>query len=112
VLALATEAGMSEFAAHWALQSGDIGDVKAGISEAREIKALCALAKRPDDAAAFIHARTSVEKVRENLINRRAAQSEQSHVDTSPPSKNSSAKAAQPEAVSTAGIWAARNKHR
>ncbi|MDW3682940.1 Clp protease ClpP [Cupriavidus sp. CV2] len=110
VLALATAAGVQEFAAHWALATGDIGEVKARIEEAREIKALCALAKRPDDAAAFIHARTSVEKVRENLVNRRAAQDEQVQIETTPRSKNPSAKAAQPEAVSASGIWAARHK--
>ena len=101
---------MQEFAAHWALATGDIGEVKARIEEAREIQALCALAKRPDDAAAFIHARTSVEKVRENLVNRRATQDEQVQIDTAARSKNSSAKAAQPEAVSASGIWAARHK--
>lgn len=110
VLTLATAAGVAEFAAHWALATGDMADVKARIEDAREIKALCALAKRPDDAAAFVHARTSVEKVRETLVNRRATQDEQVQIDTAPRSKNSSAKAAQPEAVSASGIWAARHK--
>jgi ATP-dependent Clp endopeptidase proteolytic subunit ClpP len=110
VLALATAAGLADFAAHWALATADIGDVKARIEEAREIKALCALAKRPDDAAAFIVARMSVEKARENLVNRRAAQDESVQIDTTPRSKNPSAKAAQPEAVSASGIWAARHK--
>ncbi|CAG2126903.1 ATP-dependent Clp protease proteolytic subunit [Cupriavidus yeoncheonensis] len=110
VLALATEAGLADFAAHWALTVASIEAVKPLIAAAGEIRALCVLAKCPDDAAAFIKANASIEKVRDALCARLAAKSESSHIDTTSKSSNSTAGAAQPTAVSTSSIWAARNK--
>ncbi|WP_196251647.1 head maturation protease, ClpP-related [Cupriavidus necator] len=110
VLALATEAGLADFAAHWALQVTAIEDVRPMIANASEIRALCAVAKRPEDAAAFIRANTSIEKVRETLCARLAAKSETKPIDTTPPVKGSTANDAQSKAVSSTSIWAARQK--
>lgn len=110
VIALATEAGMTDFAADWSLQLTDIAQVKARIAVATEIRALCAVAKQPDAAAGHIRAGMTVDKVREALLAARASASEKSHVDTTPVSKNPPAASAQPKAASSIGIWAARNK--
>jgi ATP-dependent Clp endopeptidase proteolytic subunit ClpP len=111
ILARATEAGLADYASHWALKVAAIADVEPLIANAVEIQALCVVAKRPDDARAFIVANASIEKVRELLCARLAGQSEQSHIDTSTPVSRSTAKDAQPEAVSTTSIWAARRKN-
>ncbi|MBF6987249.1 head maturation protease, ClpP-related [Cupriavidus sp. IK-TO18] len=110
VLALATEAGLADFAAHWALTVASIEAVTPLIAAAGEIRALCVLAKCPDDAAAFIKANTSIEKVRETLCASLAAKSENKPINTAPPVKGSTANVAQPEAVSSTSIWAARQK--
>lgn len=108
VLALATEAGLADFAAHWALTVVSVDAVKPLIAAAGEIRALCVLAKCPDDAAVFIKANTPIEKVRETLCASLAAKSENKPIDTTPQVQGSTANFAQPEAVSTTSIWAAR----
>lgn len=110
VSALATEAKMPEFAAHWAMTKTTVADVKAVIAEAREIKALCAVAKSDDQAAKFIKGGTPLAKVREELCALLAAKDAASHTDTTKRNSSTPHNPAQPVAIKTADIWAARNK--
>lgn len=54
--------------------------VVAAATEAREIKALCVFAKKPDDAAKHIHARTSLADVRSALRKERVTADEESNI--------------------------------
>ncbi|WP_454752074.1 head maturation protease, ClpP-related [Cupriavidus necator] len=110
VTALAEQAGLAEFAPVWALDQGlgTVEAVTAAINDAREIKALCAVAKKPDAAAQFIKARTSTADVRAKLCTMLAEADEQQHIDTAPKGKSTATNPAQPVAVKTADIWAAR----
>jgi len=107
----AAKAGMPEYADHWAIAADSLDAVQASILQAREIKALCVIAKKPDAAGAYILAGKSISDVRADLLNVRAARSEQSAIDTSPAPANKTQQAsAQPTAITTASIWASRQK--
>lgn len=106
---LAAKAGMVEFADTWALACASIEDAQRRVAEAGEIRALCDVAKAKDQAAGFIRAATPLAKVRETLINARAAQDETTHTSTVKPTEGS-APTTQQGAFSTEEIYAARRK--
>ena len=62
-------------------------EATARITAAKEIVALCAVAKRPDDAAKAIRANQSVEDVRAALITAMAEADE--HTNNAPPARGS-----------------------
>jgi len=109
VVALATAAGLEAYAAAFALDAklDTIDKVKARVAEAREINALCAVAKRPEDATAFISKGKTLAEARTALCDTLANSGE---VDTAPSSSNKPISGVQPSAVKTADIWAARRK--
>lgn len=109
VSALATAAGMGEFATVWALSTESVDVVKTRINEAREIKALCVLAKREDAAPGYIKAKKPLAEVRTELCNKLAEADEKSHNSTTPNNPGTHA-AAQPAALKTADVWAARRQ--
>ncbi len=109
VQVLADAAGMPEFAATWALGNTDIKAVEKVIDDAREVKALCVLAKQPDAAAGYIKAGTPVADVRTKLVEALAAADAKANTDTTHRNPGSQAPA-QPAAVKTGDIWAARRK--
>lgn len=106
---LAAKAGMAEFADTWALACASIEDAQRRVADAGEIRALCDVAKAKDQAAGFIRAATPLAKVRETLINARAAQDETTHTSTVKPTEGS-APTTQQGAFSTEEIYAARRK--
>lgn len=113
VQALAKAAGMEVFASGWALKHKEIKDVESRISVAREIKALCGVAKMGDKADAFIKADKSLEDVRSALLDALAASDEASHVDTTVTSSNQPTQhGASQSAVKTADIWAKRRNRK
>lgn len=101
-------AGLQDVSAVLVLACADLPEVKARIGIAREIKALCAVAKRDGDAKALIAANKSVADVRAHLIAALANEDERSEIDNTPNDK--SPRGTQPAAVSTDSIWAARRK--
>lgn len=109
IAALAAEAGLKEFAAVFALGHDTIEAAAKAIDNARQVKALCALAGAADKTSEYVNKAMPVAKVREALINARAASD--TPIDTSP--KNTpAAKDTQPAAgIKTADVWAAR-QHR
>ena len=85
--ALATTAGLQAHAATFAVACATVVEATARITAAKEIVALCAVAKRPDDAAKAIRANQSVEDVRAALIKAMAEADE--HTNNAPPARGS-----------------------
>lgn len=110
LVAAAKEMGLEEFSADWAVSNTfkTLDELNAVLTQAREVKALCSLVKKPDVAAGFIRASTPLADVRAQLAQALAEKDEATSIDTSIKNSNSPVLAAQPTAVTTAGIWAAR----
>lgn len=110
VQTIANAAGLGQYAAVWgtdpALRNAE--QVTARAELAREVQALCALAKRPEMADKFIKAATPLQDVRADIF--AALDADYEHVDTAPPAKQTQNSGAQPSAVKGADIWAARRQ--
>jgi len=108
VVTMCVTGGMADFAALWALDDNldTLDKVAARMGEAREINALCAVAKRPDDAAKFIRGGKTVAEARAALC---AALAESDiNIDTTVKTSIKPSTDAQPSAVTPSGMWAAR----
>lgn len=106
----AAAADLSAFAAVFAVDASlDTQDkIAARIAEAREINALCKLAGFPDEAVGLIKAKASIPDARAKLL---AKLSDSDEIDTAPRLKREPQnQGAQPAAVGTSSIWAARRK--
>ena len=107
---IANAAGLWQYAALWgadpALRNAE--QVTARAELAREVQALCVLAKRPEMSDKFIKAATSLQDVRAEIF--AALEADYEHVDTAPPAKQTQNSGAQPSAVKGADIWAARRQ--
>lgn len=107
---IADAAGLGQYAAMWgadpALRNAE--QVTARAELAREVQALCVLAKRPEMADKFIKAATPLQDVRADIF--AALEADYEHVDTAPPAKQPQNSGAQPSAVKGADIWAARRQ--
>ena len=110
VVAVAAAFGMDAYAATWALDTKltSLDAVKARAKEAREIKSLCALAKQPEMADTLIRGAKSLAEARTEIF--AALEAGEEHIDTAPRASNSQVQGAQPTAVKTSDIWAARRK--
>ncbi len=94
------------FAADASLDTQD--KIAARIAEAREINALCKLAGFPEEAVGLIKAKASIPDARAKLL---AKLSDSDEIDTAPRLKREPQnQGAQPAAVGTSSIWAARRK--
>ena len=106
----AAAADLSAFAAVFAADASlDTQDkIAARIAEAREINALCKLAGFPEEAVGLIKAKASIPDARAKLL---AKLSDSAEIDTAPRLKRKPQnQGAQPAAVGTSSIWAARRK--
>lgn len=106
----AAAADLSAFAAVFAADASlDTQDkIAARIAEAREINALCKLAGFPDEAVGLIKSKASIPDARAKLL---AKLSDSDEIDTAPRLKREPQnQGAQPAAVGTSSIWAARRK--
>lgn len=118
--AKATEAGLSEFAASWALDTeiADAADpmkaLDARIVSAKETKALCALVKKPDVANAFIAQKVPVADVRKKLLDSAASADEKldidAHLKITPAGKTTPEPKPAAKADLGTSIWAAREQ--
>lgn len=110
VQTIANAAGLGQYAALWgadpALRNAE--QVTARAELAREVQALCVLAKRPEMADKFIKAATPLQDARAEIF--AALEQDYEHVDTAPPVKQPQNSGAQPSAVKGADIWAARRQ--
>ena len=106
----ATAAGFAEFSALWALDDtiASSADIKARIDYAKEVKALCAVAKLPGAMSGLINENKPIAEVRAELRKMLVAKSDEHRVDTT-----ARTKAAQPQAKAhktTQQIYAERAK--
>lgn len=108
--ALIAAAGLQDHAVPMILACADLDQIKARVETAREIVALCVVAKRPDDAKALIRQNKSVADARAHLVEALAADDEQRESDSTPPHSDTPTNGAQPASVSPQAIWAARRK--
>jgi len=109
---LAKNAGMAEFTAMFIIKASTLDEAETIINQAVTVKKLCATAKLPNEAVAFIKAGTPVAEVRTALLAKMSATDKSTPIKSVPNKSNKdsqSSGAAQPKAVrSTADIWAAR----
>lgn len=110
VQTIANAAGLGQYAAMWGADPAlrNTEQVTARAELAREVQALCVLAKRPEMADKFIKAATPLQDVRADIF--AALEADYEHVDTAPPAKQKQNSGAQPSAVKGADIWAARRQ--
>lgn len=103
--ALANTAGLQAHAATFAVACATVAEATARITAAKEIVALCAVAKRPDDAGQAIRANKSVADVRASLIQAMAEADE--HTNNAPPARGSQT-AGQPGVLSAKAVYEKR----
>lgn len=106
ILALAKASGLEAHGTVFALACTDLDIAKARMATAREIVALCAIAKRPDDAKAAIAENKSVADVRAALIKAQAT----SDVHTSNVQQGTQQASAGAGVKTATEIYAERNK--
>lgn len=104
--AAATAADMGGYASVWAVNCVSLVEAQQKIKIAREIKALCAVAKKPELADAAIKADASVAEIRAKLVEVLAKQDEETHTDTTKNTQPANGKPVEPTAPTTAAMWA------
>ena len=106
IAAAATAADMAGYAAVWAVNCVSLVNAQQKIKVAREIKALCAVAKKPELADAAIKTGATVADIRAKLVEVLAKQDEETHTDTAKPNQPANGTPAEPTAPTTAAMWA------
>lgn len=88
-----------------------LDQVNARVVEAREISELCDLAGYPQLSAGLIQSRASRQDACDRITRARAEAADKNPTDGHPPATQNGAplKSEPPAAITTAGIWAARN---
>lgn len=83
VSALAVAEGLGDHVSAWLLDADlkTIAQAHAAIAEAREVRDLCAFAGATDQAAHYIRSRKSLDAVRAELVNARAAAADKAHAN-------------------------------
>ena len=107
--AAAKVAGFEALAGHFALNYASLADARAAFAVAGEIKGLCAVAKKPDLLTEYVTAKLSVSDVRAKLVEVVAAEAG-ADVDNHQPEQKPNDQKPTAGKVTTASIWAARNK--
>lgn len=107
--AAASAAEMGQYASLWAVACTSMDDLKARVDQAREIKALCAFAKKPEAADAAIKAGKSIDVVRAEMVAAMAQADDATHIDTSKSVNEQATGTTAKSGVTTAAIWASHN---
>jgi ATP-dependent Clp protease, protease subunit len=105
----AKAAGFEAHAAFFALNCATLDDAKVAIEQAREVKALCAVAKKDSMLAGFITNKTSLVDVRAQLQNAVAADAGR-EVDNHERTESTPSNEQPAAGLKTADVWAARQK--
>lgn len=106
----AAAAGLQSYAAVFALNCTTLVEATARIQTAREVNALCVVAKKPTSADAFIRANKTVADVRAALIAEMAADDEATHTNGTVKDTLATGDSAKPK-VSPASLWASHKGH-
>lgn len=112
--ALAVASGFGDLAGVWALNPdiATAAQAEAAIAEAREIRAVCTVAGHADKAEAFIRRGASLAEARRGLFEALASASDDKQTNSFNRQDSKPPMAAQPAALKTADIWAARSTSR
>lgn len=110
VEAEATRAGMVAYAPMWAIDASidTFEKLQNRIRDAKEIEALCKVAKQPECAEGFIASGKTLAEARTALCEILAKSDDKAQISTTPQSSDKPISGVQPSAVKTADIWAAR----
>lgn len=108
---LAIKSQLEDLAPFFAVNCADLAVATARIDRAREIKALCAFAKKSEIAAQMIKADKSLADARTELAAAMAKDDASASVDTAPRIKNqqTTSNSAGPKGVSAKTIWDSHN---
>jgi ATP-dependent protease ClpP protease subunit len=101
-----TSAGLPDYATVFAVACASMDEATARIAHAKQITSICALAKKPESAAAFVKANTPVADVRCALVKAMAEADE--HVITTPKSTPPSGSSG----VNPSALWNSHNAQR
>ena len=104
--ALAAKAQLADYAPLWAVACTSIADAQAKIANAREIRALCAVVKKPDLAAALIKADKPVAEARAEIADVLAKADEATHTDNARKNEQQVTQQSAKSKVSPASLWA------
>jgi hypothetical protein len=104
--ALAVKAELADYAPLWAVACTSIADAQAKIANAREIRALCAVVKKPEIASELIKADKPVAEARAQLMSVLAKEDEATHTDTARKETQQATQQSAKSKVSTASLWA------
>jgi len=102
-------AGFEAHAAFFALNYATLEEATAAIEQAREVKALCAVAKKDSMLAGFITNKTSLADVRAQLTNAVASDGGR-EVDNHERNESTPSNEQPAAGLKTADVWAARQK--
>lgn len=106
IAAAAAKAGFEAYSPLWAVVCTSMVDVVARINSAKEIKALCAVAKKADMADGFIKGNKALDEVRAELVKALAHHDSNTHTDGSQTVNSQATDQAEKPKVSTASLWA------
>lgn len=104
--ALAVKAQLADYAPLWAVACTSIADAQAKIANAREIRALCAVVKKPDLAAELIKADKPVAEARAQIADVLAKADEATHTDSARKNEQQVTQQSAKSKVSPASLWA------
>lgn len=104
--ALAVKAQLADYAPLWAVACTSLADAQAKIANAREIRALCAVVKKPDLAAEFIKADKPVAEARAQIADVLAKADEATHTDNARKNEQQVTQQSAKSKVSPASLWA------
>ena len=103
---MVAKAELADYAPLWAVACTSIADAQAKIANAREIRALCAVVKKPDLAASLIKADKPVVEARAHLADVLAQEDEATHTDNARKNEQQVTQQSAKSKVSPASLWA------
>ena len=103
---MAAKAELADYAPLWAVACTSTADAQAKIANAREIRALCAVVKKPDLAASLIKADKPVVEARAHLADVLAKEDEATHTDNARKNEQQVTQQSAKSKVSPASLWA------
>jgi ATP-dependent protease ClpP protease subunit len=106
IAAMAVKAELADFAPLWAVACTSLADAQAKISNAREIRALCDVVKKPELAASLIKDDKKIDEARAALADVLANEDEAAHTSNARKNEQQVTQQSAKSKVSPASLWA------